>query len=153
MLSCVVSVTTFSCADSSSRRSLRIFTWEKMKKKNKDENNLVSNKHQTRLEEKHTHISCLQQFLFNFPLLSCTKLDISSRIFSFFLLSDSCLFEKLAVLKTYLSSSLEGYTVNFAKWERETQAYQTTCNVFSVVDKRNIFNTNFAPPFFFYPLF
>lgn len=29
---------------------------KKWKKKNKDENNLVSNKHQTRLEEKHTHI-------------------------------------------------------------------------------------------------
>lgn len=68
----------------------------------------------------------------------------------FFLFSDSCLFEKIAVLKTYLSSSQEGYTVNIAKWERETQAYQTTCNVSSLVDKRNIFNTYFSLPFFFF---
>lgn len=57
VLSCVVSVTTFSCADSSSRRSLRIFMRKKneKKKKLKMKNSLVSNKHQTRLEEKHTH--------------------------------------------------------------------------------------------------
>lgn len=35
--------------------------------------------------------------------------------------------------------------------ERATQAYQTTCNVSSSVDKRNIFNTYFSLPFFFYP--